>query len=209
MKKSEFLEKLSKGLIIGGAVIAFSSIIAVTATTINGSCKQKKLDKVYEMLQAEKAPIVYQMQEDEIKAISDKFESGEYSFIEATAKLNEVQSDDYVKEKTEELAKADERYADYEEQSVAADKMLKTGLGMLGGTVLGAAIMTTSLIPVNALGNAYEKERAEEKARQEAEKASGEPPKETEGQENSTDEENSSQEVENQEKTTDEEETEM
>ena len=149
------------------------------------------------------------MQEDEIKAISDKFESGEYSFIEATAKLNEVQSDDYVKEKTEELAKADERYADYEEQSVAADKMLKTGLGMLGGTVLGAAIMTTSLIPVNALGNAYEKERAEEKARQEAEKASGEPPKETEGQENSTDEENSSQEVENQEKTTDEEETEM
>ena len=98
MKKSEFLEKLSKGLIIGGAVIAFSSIIAGTATTINGSCKQKKLDKVYEMLQAEKAPIVYQMQEDEIKAISDKFESGEYSFIEATAKLNEVQSDDYVKE---------------------------------------------------------------------------------------------------------------
>ena len=49
----------------------------------------------------------------------------------------------------------------------------------------------------------------EKKARQEAEKASGEPPKETEGQENSTDEENSSQEVENQEKTTDEEETEM
>ncbi len=197
--KKEKLSLATYGSLVS-AFVGLMLLVPVEIGTAVAYCVQT--DKIDEEYLAKNTEIVYQLQKDEIKQLATDYENGEISFPEYSVKLSEIQSERYVKEKTEKLMDADEEYHSALEEKEGLKNVAIGATGVSGGMVVAGI---TVAIACNAKEQKITKKEREEAAKEWRAKWLGEeePTEEAEGQENLTDE------VENQEKTTDEEETEM